>query len=53
MEELSARGEGVEGVMALVGDFEKAHRRFLHQESERGYLGCRASDEDDIIYVST
>ena len=50
MEELSARGEGV---MALVGDFEKAHRRFLHQESERGYLGCRASDEDDIIYVST
>ena len=39
-------------VMALVGDFEKAHRRFLYQESERGFLGCKVEDEEDLVYVN-
>lgn len=49
LEELA---EVKEVVMALVGDFEKAHRRFLYQESERGFLACRISEEEDVIYVN-
>eukprot|EP00435_Cladocopium_sp_Y103_P030315 s433_g7.t1 len=41
-----------EVVMALVGDFEKAHRRFLYQASERGFLACRVSSEDNFVYVN-
>ena len=41
-----------EVVMALVGDFEKAHRRFLYQASERGFLACRVCEEDGTVYVN-
>eukprot|EP00438_Fugacium_kawagutii_P031077 Skav204619 [mRNA] locus=scaffold1712:188018:190024:- [translate_table: standard] len=36
-------------VVSLVGDFEKAHRRFLYAPEERGYLGCKV---DDIVFVN-
>ena len=49
LEELS---EEKEVVMALVGDFEKAHRRFLYQESERGFLACRVNDKDGFVYIN-
>ena len=49
LEELAGEKEVV---MALVGDFEKAHRRFLYQECERGFLGCRVSEEDPTVYVN-
>ena len=49
MEELSLEKEVV---MALVGDFEKAHRRFLYQERERGFLGCKVEDDEDLVYVN-
>lgn len=49
LEELAESGELV---MALVGDFEKAHRRFLYQEIERGFLACRITEEEDVIYVN-
>ena len=39
-------------VISLVGDFEKAHRRFLYREEERGFLGCRVSADDEVIYVN-
>eukprot|EP00438_Fugacium_kawagutii_P035385 Skav201844 [mRNA] locus=scaffold484:280511:282334:- [translate_table: standard] len=49
LEEMSAEKEVV---MALVGDFEKAHRRFLYQESERGYLGCKVEEGDGSVYIN-
>eukprot|EP00438_Fugacium_kawagutii_P006907 Skav221031 [mRNA] locus=scaffold576:209066:211813:- [translate_table: standard] len=39
-------------VISLVGDFEKAHRRFLYAEGERGFLGCRVDPKEDIVYVN-
>ena len=39
-------------VVSLVGDFEKAHRRFLYKEEERGFLGCRVSSKDRFVYVN-
>ena len=44
--------ESREVVMALVGDFEKAHRRFLYQKSERGYLACKVREEDSFVYIN-
>ena len=41
-----------EAVLSMVGDFEKAHRRFLYRPSERGYLACKASEEDSYVYVN-
>ena len=41
-----------EVVMALVGDFEKAHRRFLYQEKERGLLARKVRDGDPHIYLN-
>eukprot|EP00435_Cladocopium_sp_Y103_P063578 s369_g25.t1 len=41
-----------EVVMALVGDFEKAHRRFLYQAAERGFLACRVSEDDGFVYIN-
>ena len=41
-----------EVVISMVGDFEKAHRRFLYQESERGFLGCKSSSKSKVVYVN-
>ena len=39
-------------VLSLVGDFEKAHRRFIYREDERGFLACRVKAGDGIIYIN-
>ena len=39
-------------VMALVGDFEKAHRRFLYREDERVYLACVVKEDDEEVYIN-
>ena len=44
--------ERKEAVLSMVGDFEKAHRRFLYHPSERGYLACKASEGDGHVYVN-
>ena len=41
-----------EVVISMVGDFEKAHRRFIYQKSERGFLGCKASSSSNDVYVN-
>eukprot|EP00438_Fugacium_kawagutii_P027692 Skav213622 [mRNA] locus=scaffold2986:518811:520007:+ [translate_table: standard] len=41
-----------EVVISLVGDFEKAHRRFLYAAEERGFLGCRVDETEDVVYVN-
>ena len=43
--------EAREVVVALVGGFEKAHRRFLYQPCERGFLACKVSEEDKFVYI--
>ena len=37
---------------SLFGDFGKAHRRFKYREDERGYLGCKVKQEEEIVYVN-
>ena len=41
-----------EVVLSLVGDFEKAHRRFKYQRREQGFLACKASSDSHEIYVN-
>lgn len=41
-----------EAVLALVGDFEKAHRRFKYRRSEQGFLACKVRAEDDHVYLN-
>ena len=38
--------------LSLVGDFEKAHRRFKYQRKEQGYLACRAREGSGKVYVN-
>ena len=38
--------------VAVTGDISKAHRRFKHRRDEWGYLGCKASSKDDVVYVN-
>ena len=39
-------------VLSMVGDVEKAHRRFLYAREERGFLACKAADGDRFVYVN-
>ena len=39
-------------VFSLIGDFEKAHRRFKYCSREHGYLACKVSDSDPYVYVN-
>lgn len=39
-------------VMSLVGDFEKAHRRFLYRAEERGFLACVAEENSEEVYIN-
>ena len=38
--------------VAVTGDISKARRRFKHRRDEWGYLGCKASSKDDVVYVN-
>ena len=38
--------------LSLVGDFEKAHRRFKYQRKEQGFLACRAKEGSGQVYVN-
>ena len=38
--------------VAVTGDISKAHRRFKHRRDEWGYLGCKASCKDDVVYIN-
>ena len=37
---------------SLIADVSKAHRRVKHKQQEHGLLACRASDEDEFVYVN-
>ena len=43
---------GHETVLSVIGDFEKAHRRFKYRRDEQGYLACRVDEGDGWIYVN-
>ena len=45
--------EAREIVLLLVGDFAKAHRRFKYQESEQGFLACKAESSSGTVYVNS
>ena len=36
----------------FVGDFSKAHTRFLHELSECGLLACRVKNDDPFIFIN-
>ena len=38
--------------VAVTGDISKAHRRFKHRTDEWGFLGCKASSGDDVVYIN-
>ena len=38
--------------VAVTGDISKAHRRFKHRRDEWGFLGCKASSKDDVVYIN-
>ena len=33
---------------SVVGDISKAHRRYKHQSSEHGYMGCQVNEEEEL-----
>ena len=39
-------------VLSLVGDFAKAHQRFIYQRRERGFLACKADSASSEVYVN-
>ena len=38
--------------VAVTGDISKAHRRFKHRRDEWGFLGCKASSKDEVVYIN-
>ena len=39
-------------VISIAADIMKAHRRFLHDERDQGYLCCRADSESKVVWVN-
>ena len=39
-------------VLSIIGDFEKAHRRFKYRRDEQGYLARRVEEGDGWVYVN-
>ncbi len=39
-------------MLSIAADINKAHRRFLHDERDHGYLCCRASVDDKVVWVN-
>ena len=39
-------------VLAIAADIMKAHRRFLHDERDHGYLCCKADSESKVVWVN-
>lgn len=39
-------------VLAIAADIMKAHRRFLHDERDHGYLCCRADSHSKVVWVN-
>ena len=39
-------------VLAIAADINKAHRRFLHDERDHGYLCCRADSDSKVVWVN-
>ena len=39
-------------VLSIAADIMKAHRRFLHDERDHGYLCCKSDSESKVVWVN-
>ncbi len=39
-------------ILAIAADIMKAHRRFLHDERDHGYLCCRADSDSKVVWAN-